>query len=154
VADLLDGLSNLTNISANIESLKQAQLNSAAATKEVDSYLINTEKNFSKMLDVLTAATDQQKETGSSDPLAYFSSDSNSALTSLTEQQNAIQFKQLAALEQSSALIGRTVTYYTADSTAQQTGVVSKVSISDSGAVSLALANGATIPVGAVSELK
>ena len=166
MSDALDGLSNLTAITANIEALKNAQQNSAAAgktaagsgtaTNDVDSYLIKTEQNFSQMLDVLTAPADQQTETGASnsDPLAYFSSDQNSMLTSLTNQQNAIQLQQLAAMEQDSALLGKTVTYYTADSTAQQSGVVNKVTFSDNGAAFLVLDNGATIPVGAATGLQ
>jgi hypothetical protein len=167
MADTLDGLSNLTSISAQIETLKQAQLNSAAAVKQsngtgtatndVDSYLINTQQNFSKMLDILTTSADQQSDTSSTssaDPFAFLNGGQNSTLSSLTAQQNAIEMQKLAAAEQSSALLGKTVTYYTADSPEQKSGVVSKITFNDSGAPFLLLADGTTIPVGSVAALK
>ncbi|MCU0641812.1 MAG: hypothetical protein MUC35_07030 [Candidatus Margulisbacteria bacterium] len=162
MTDPIDGLSNLTQISANIEVLKQAQLNSTAAAKQsggtatdVDSYLIQTEQNFSKMLDVLTTVkSDDTGGSSNSDPLAYFSSEQSSTLSDLTAQQNALQLQKLAAAEQSSALLGRTVTYYTTDSLEQQSGVVSKITFNDGGAPFLLLEDGKTIQVGAVNSVK
>jgi hypothetical protein len=165
VTDPLDGLSNLTQLSANIEALKNARQNSAAAlnssqlsasgTTDVGSYLLTTEQNFSKMLDILTTPADQQQETSSSsDPFAFLNNGQDSTLSSLTSQQNALELQRLAAAEQNSALIGRTVAYYTSDSTAQQSGVVSKITFSGAGAVFLVLTDGKTIPLGSVAELK
>lgn len=161
MSSTLDGLSNLTAVSARIEALKNAKLNSAAALNatastatgtNVDSLLIQNEQNFSKMLDILTASSDDQSGSANS---TSFLGEQDSTLNSLAEQQTTLNLKRLAAMEETSPLIGRTVSYYTTDSAAQKSGVVSSVAFTDgsSGAI-LVLADGARVPTGAVTELK
>ncbi len=157
MAGTLDGLENVSSISANIEALKQAQSNSSSALNanknqvDPDTFLIQQQQNFNSMLNTLIGSTDDEKEKSSSD---YFSFFDNSQSSSLTGLQSTADLQKLAAMEESSALLGRTVTYYGTDSNEEKSGVVSKITFSGNYSPLLVLNDGTEIPAGAVTSLK
>jgi len=152
-----DGLENIYSIQANIDALKKAQSNKESALNankgqvDPDSFLLETQQNFNSMLNTLIGSSDDDKEKSSSDYFSFLDSSQSSSLSSL---QNAADLQKLQAMEQSSPLIGRTVTYYGTDSNEEKSGVVSKVSFNSSSNAVLVLKDGTELPAGAVTGLK
>ena len=152
MSSITDGLENIYSIQANIESLKNAQQNSSSATKsqvDPDTFLYQTAQSFNKMLDSLLSSSDEDKESSSSDLFGFLDNSQQSYIDSLTKQQAATTTQQA----QSSPLIGRTVTYFSTETGAETSGVVSQISLERGGQV-LILSDGTILPAGAVTGFK
>ena len=152
MSDTLDGLSNIYAIQAKLEALKSAKSSASSNTGnsqavDPDTFLIQTQQNFNQMLNTLITSPDEEKQQSSSDYLSYLESDASSSL-------NTAALQKLAAMEQFSPLIGRTVTYYGTDSNEEKSGVISKITFSSSSAPILVLQDGTELPAGAVTGLK
>jgi hypothetical protein len=160
MASTFDGLNNISAIQANIESLKQAQSNSQAALNttaegtskvDVNSYLLQTEKNFSSMLNALVGTDSAEKEESSSDIFSAIDSAQSSSLASL---QNTADLQRLMAMEEYAGLTGKTVTYYDSATGAAKSGVIGQIKFADSGAALVVLQDGTQLPAGSVTGIK
>ncbi len=158
MSDILDGLSNYTNISANIEALKAAQANSAAVTSssssaaagnltEAQSFLLQNEQKFNDMLNSLLSSSSDEKNEKSSDSLSSLINSYSSSSTS--QAQGSASLQQLNAMEKNSPLLGRTVSYYAA-SGELKSGKIASISFTSSASAILNLGNGDSINAGAV----
>jgi hypothetical protein len=160
MSDALDGLSNYYSIQANIDALKNAQLNSTSAlssnnnssnsiSSDPKSFLLQTEQNFNQMLNILiTSPDDQNQQSSSTNPLDSLLSNQSSTQTDVTGIQ------QLQTLEQNSPLIGKTVSYLDSASNAEISAVINSINFSSNLSPTLILNNGAVISPGAVTAIK
>ncbi len=159
MSDILDNLSNYTNINYNIEALKSAQANSAAPSNrsgsadasnltEAQSFLLQNEQKFNDMLSSLVSSSDDQDSESDSDPLSSLINSYSSSSTSQT--LDSASLKQLEAMEKTSPLLGRTVSYYDSQSGQLKSGKISSISFTSSASAMLNLSNGDSINAGAV----
>ncbi|MDD5382302.1 MAG: hypothetical protein PHH60_01425 [Candidatus Margulisbacteria bacterium] len=159
MSDTLDGLSNIYAIQANIESLKNAQINSSSSLNNTSSgshvspgtFLYQTEQSFNKMLTTLTTPLDDQDESSSTDPFSFLDSSQDSSLNSVSSTDS---IKQLLELEQSSTMIGRTVTYTDSVTGEEKSGVISKLSFTSGSVALLILSDGTELAAGSVTSLQ
>lgn len=160
MSDTLDGLSNIYSIQANLEALKNAKNNSAAALNtgksQVDpgAFLLQKEQTFNTMLNTLISSPDEEKQQNSSNYFDFLDNSQNSSLSGLTGQQNTVDLQRLAQMEQYSPLIGRTATYFDSSSNLEKSGVIGSLSFKNDSSVVLVLSNGTEVPAGAVTGVK
>lgn len=158
MTDITDGLSNIYKIQTNIEALKNAQQNSAAALNtsgstgksqsDIDSFLLQNEKSFNGMLDLLVNGSDQQNDqSSSSDIFSGLDTGQNPAVSTT-------DLKQLEVMEQYSPLIGRTATYFDPTTGEQKSGIISQITFDANASALLVFADGSKIAAGAVIGLK
>lgn len=155
-----DGLSNIYQISAQIDALKNAEQNTSAAlgassagginATDPNSFLIQSEQNFNTMLNALTTTQDdQQQQTNSSDPFSFLNNNNQNPLTAT---QNSADLQRLNALEQNSAMLGKAVIYRNGG--AENSGVIQKILIDQNSTPVFVLTDGSQIPISAVIGLK
>ena len=152
MSDVLDGLSNYTNLSSNIEALKAAQVNSApnqSGLTDPSTFRIQMEQNFNQMLNTLLSTSDEESDQNSSDPFASLTNSSSS--TSQTLDSASLQ--RLSEMEKNSPLLGREVGYFDTRSGEQKKGKITSISFTSNASAILNLSNGESIPAGAATSI-
>jgi hypothetical protein len=162
MSDLLDGLSNVEALTAQISALKKGQqtenANSSSSATDPDTFILQTQQNFNQMLTSLMASTDSNDgSSDSSDAFSSFLSGSDQASLQAQLQTatstSAANLKKLTALEQNSQLIGKRVVYQDSAG-AQHEAVVSQIAVDQKGNASIVTNDGLQIAVSAIVGLK
>ncbi|MBN3033634.1 MAG: hypothetical protein JW873_06025 [Candidatus Saganbacteria bacterium] len=163
MSDLLDGLSNVEALTAQINALQKGQdskaLNaSGASAADPDTFILQTQQNFNSMLTALMATPDSSGSSGNStDAFSSFLSGSDQsslqAQLQLATSSYAGNLQKLTALERNSQLIGKRIIYQD-QSGAQQEAVISQIAIDQKGNASVVSTDGRKIAVSAILGLK
>jgi hypothetical protein len=163
MSDLVDGLSNVEALTAQIAALQKGQPTGSTANSAADpgTFILQTQQNFNQMLTSLMAAPDDGSgDNSSSDSTDAFSSfiggsdqASLQAQLQTATSTSAANLQKLSALEQNSQLIGKQVIYQNSAG-AQNQAVVSQIMVDQKGNASIVTGNGLQIPVTAIIGLK
>lgn len=162
MSDILDGLSNYTNLTSNIDALKAAQSNSSSALTSSSStsasgltdpqtFRLQTEQNFNQMLNTLMSTSNDKSDETSSDPLSSLINSYQSSSTSQTLDSASLQ--RMSDMEKNSPLLGRVVSYFDAQTGEQKSGKIDSISFTSNASAMLNLSNGDTINAGAVVSI-
>ena len=161
MSDLVDGLSNVEALTAQIAALQKGQPTGSTANSASDpgTFILQTQQNFNQMLTSLMAAPDDGSGSSdnSSDAFSSFLGGSDQASLQAQLQTatstSAANLQKLSAFEQNSQLIGKQVIYQDSAG-AQNQAVVSQIMVDQKGNAAIVTSNGLQIPVTAILGLK
>ncbi|MBU0630086.1 MAG: hypothetical protein KKC80_04110 [Candidatus Margulisbacteria bacterium] len=121
-------------------------------TNEYQQYILSSQQKFNTMLnDLVTSSDDNGSKSSDSNILSSLINDTSSPASA---QASTMDTQRLAALEQTSALLGEEVIYYDQVTGVQATGTVDKVLVSGSAVPTIVLTDGRELPVASLVGLK
>ncbi|OGC10982.1 hypothetical protein A3K48_00355 [candidate division WOR-1 bacterium RIFOXYA12_FULL_52_29] len=142
----INGISGPTFQNTNTDNVSKPN-----QASEYQQYIVETQQKFNTMLNDLVSGSDEKDSSSDSSVLSSLISDTSSLTASQTSTMDS---QRLAALEQTSSLLGQEVIYYDQTTGSQATGTVDKVLVSNSAVPTIVLTDGRELPVASLVGIK
>ena len=166
MSTLVDGINNVNNLTAQIESLKANAADYSSTTPDTETAILQMEQNFSQMLNSLMFPSSGDNDSsrsynafsaftgGNQDSLYSVLGNSTASQSSFLSSESLLAAQRLSALEENSTLLGQEVIYTDSETQDEKTGIVSRILVTQAALPVLVLENGDQIPVADVLGIK